>query len=112
MQCQKVKKKASMKFQRNSNTYFVEGVFDLLHQAAFRDTLGRSLYAPEYMLGKYTTEQLMHYIKNNYTTGRLALVGIGVDHDQLVAQAKQISPFSGAGIPENKAKYTGGVYSA
>lgn len=82
-------------------------VFDLLHKAAFRDTLGRSLYAPEFMVGKYTSEQLLHYMKTYMSAGRLALVGVGVDHDQLVAQAKQITPFTSAGVVNNKAKYYG-----
>lgn len=83
-------------------------VFDLLHQAAFRDTLGRSLYAPEHMVGKYSSEQLLHYMQTYVSAGRLALVGVGVDHDQLVAQAKQITPFTSSGAANHKAKYSGG----
>nr|KAG5713605.1 hypothetical protein BaRGS_024653 [Batillaria attramentaria] len=82
--------------------------YDLLHQAAFRDTLGRSLYAPEYMIGKYNSEQLLHYMKTYYSTGRVALVGVGVDHDELVAQAQRFHPFSSAAIAADKAKYSGG----
>jgi len=82
--------------------------FDLLHAAAFRDTLGRSLYAPQHMLGKYQPEQLLHYMKANYTGGRVALVGVGVDHDALVAQARQMAPFAGAAAAADKAVYHGG----
>ncbi|XP_076458999.1 cytochrome b-c1 complex subunit 2, mitochondrial-like isoform X2 [Babylonia areolata] len=82
-------------------------LFDMLHKAAFRDTLGRSLYAPEFMVGKYTSEQLLHYMKTYFSAGRLALVGVGVDHEHLVAQAKQITPFTSAGAVNNKAKYSG-----
>ncbi|KAK7506563.1 hypothetical protein BaRGS_00002038 [Batillaria attramentaria] len=93
---------AVLKSQPNAWTY------DLLHQAAFRDTLGRSLYAPEYMIGKYNSEQLLHYMKTYYSTGRVALVGVGVDHDELVAQAQRFHPFSSAAIAADKAKYSGG----
>eukprot|EP00916_Digyalum_oweni_P017939 GHVL01029766.1.p1 GENE.GHVL01029766.1~~GHVL01029766.1.p1 ORF type:complete len:456 (-),score=47.43 GHVL01029766.1:467-1834(-) len=93
---------ATLKAQPNVWTY------DLLHQAAFRDTLGRSLYAPDFMLGKYSTEQLLHFMKTYFSTGRLALVGVGVDHDDLLAQAKQFTPFASAAIANDKAKYSGG----
>ncbi|KAL8587809.1 hypothetical protein ACOMHN_021027 [Nucella lapillus] len=83
-------------------------VFDLLHQAAFRDTLGRSLYAPEHMVGKYSSEQLLHFMKTYFSAGRLALVGVGVDHEQLLAHAKNITPFTSAGAVGNQAKYSGG----
>ena len=85
------------------------GVFDLLHKAAFRDTLGRSLYAPEYMVGKYSTEQLLHFMKAYFSTNRLAVVGVGVDHDQLLAHAKHLVPFAAANIANDKAKYSGGM---
>jgi len=82
--------------------------YDLLHTAAFRSTLGRSLYAPEFMLGKYSSEQLLHYMKTYFSTGRVALVGVGVDHDDLVAQAKTFAPFASAAVASDKAKYSGG----
>lgn len=85
-------------------------MYDLLHQAAFRDTLGHSLYAPEYNIGKYHPDQLLHYMKTYFSTGRLALVGIGVNHDELITQAKRLTPFSSAAIAANKAKYYGGEF--
>jgi len=93
---------ATLKAQPNVLAY------DLLHTAAFRTTLGRSLYAPEFMLGKYSTEQLLHYMKTYFSTGRVALVGVGVDHGDLVAQAKQFAPFASAAVASDKAKYSGG----
>ncbi|XP_067670729.1 cytochrome b-c1 complex subunit 2, mitochondrial-like [Haliotis asinina] len=83
-------------------------LFELLHQAAFRNTLGRSVYAPEFMVGKYSPEQLLHYIKNYYTGERMALVGAGVDHDVLVNLAKKFTPFSSAGAASEPARYYGG----
>ncbi|KAL8558419.1 hypothetical protein ACOMHN_064766 [Nucella lapillus] len=83
-------------------------VYDLMHQAAFRDTLGRSLYAPEFMVGRYSPEQLLHFMKAYYSTGRLALVGVGVDHEEMVGYAQKFSPFSAANIAHDTAKYYGG----
>ncbi len=48
-----------------------------IHSAAFRDTLGRSIYAPEYMVGKYNTEMLLEYVQQHYTAENMALVGVG-----------------------------------
>ena len=89
---------------------FPPGVYDLLHQAAFRDTLGRSLYAPEYMIGKYSPEQLLHFMKTYISTNRIALVGVGVDHDELLTRAKSLTPFAAAEIANDKAKYHGGTF--
>jgi len=66
------------------------------------------MYAPEFMVGKYSTEQLLHFMKSHFSTGRLALVGVGVDHDDLCAQAKKINPFASAEVASDKAKYSGG----
>ncbi|XP_046361721.2 cytochrome b-c1 complex subunit 2, mitochondrial-like isoform X2 [Haliotis rufescens] len=83
-------------------------LFELLHQAAFRNTLGRSVYAPQFMVGKYSPEQLLHYVKNYFTGERMALVGAGVDHDVLVNLAKKFTPFSSAGAASELAQYHGG----
>ncbi|XP_076451696.1 cytochrome b-c1 complex subunit 2, mitochondrial-like isoform X2 [Babylonia areolata] len=83
-------------------------VYDLLHQAAFRDALGRSLYAPEHMVGKYSPEQLMHFMKSYYSTGRLALVGVGISHEELIDYSLKFNPFAAASIAHDKAKYFGG----
>lgn len=83
-------------------------VYDLLHHAAFRDTLGRSLYAPEHSIGKYSPEQLLHYMKTYYSSGRMALVGIGVNHDDFVEMAQHWMPFASAPLAADKAKYCGG----
>lgn len=81
---------------------------DLLHAAAFRDTLGRSLYAPEFMLGKYHPDQLTHFVKSYFSAGRMALVGVGVDHGELEELAQQFEPHATAGVPTEKATYHGG----
>ena len=50
----------------------------------------------------------MHFVKNYYTSGRMALVGVGVDHDFLVAEANKFTPFDSTGATGAKAKYHGG----
>ena len=101
-------KQTNLKAIHQSIHPFLPGVFDLLHQAAFRDTLGRSLYAPEHMVGHFSPEQLLHYMKGYFSAGRLALVGVGVDHCELMEQAKHFVPFCSADIACDKAKYSGG----
>ncbi|GFR86388.1 mitochondrial-processing peptidase subunit alpha [Elysia marginata] len=86
---------------------FVQCV-ELLHSAAFRDTLGRSLYAPDHMIGKYNPEQIAQYVKTYFSAGRLALVGVGVCHEELEELASNFEPYGSAGVPAEKAFYHGG----
>ncbi|RUS73720.1 hypothetical protein EGW08_018526 [Elysia chlorotica] len=81
---------------------------ELLHSAAFRDTLGRSLYAPDHMLGKYNPAQITQYVKSNFSTGRLALVGVGICHEELEELASGFEPYASAGSPIEKAFYHSG----
>lgn len=81
---------------------------ELLHSAAFRDTLGRSLYAPDFMVGKYTPEQVAQYVKTYFSAGRLALVGVGICHEELEHLGSKFEPFGSAGVPTEKALYHSG----
>ncbi|XP_005092343.1 cytochrome b-c1 complex subunit 2, mitochondrial isoform X2 [Aplysia californica] len=83
-------------------------VVELLHSAAFRDTLGRSLYAPDFSIGKFNSEQLLHYAKSNFGVGRLALVGVGIDSSELEALGEQFEPYASTGAPAQPAVYYGG----
>ena len=38
------------------------GVFELLHEAAFRNALGNSLYVEKYKIGKFSSEQVYVWI--------------------------------------------------
>uniref|UniRef100_A0A670KFY1 Ubiquinol-cytochrome c reductase core protein 2 n=1 Tax=Podarcis muralis TaxID=64176 RepID=A0A670KFY1_PODMU len=85
------------------------GVLENLHAAAYRNALANSLYCPDYVIGKITSEQLHQFVQNNFTSGRMALVGLGVSHSDL----KQIGEHflnirSGSGSAGEKAKYRGG----
>ncbi|KAH9513038.1 Cytochrome b-c1 complex subunit 2, mitochondrial [Bulinus truncatus] len=81
---------------------------EALHAAAFRNTLGQSLYAPEFQLGKYTPEQVLQYIKTYFSAGRLALIGVGVDQKTLEDLGRTFEPYKAAGIPSQPAVYYGG----
>ena len=50
-------------------------------------------------------------MSQNCTTGRLAVVGTGIEHDLLVQYAKQYTPTIGPGAVEVKAKYHAGMHS-
>lgn len=81
---------------------------ELLHNAAYRGTLGRSLYAPEHMVGKYTQEQLCGYVKNNYVQNRMALIGVGIGHDVLESVGNKLEIGSSSSASDEKALYCGG----
>ncbi|NXL99659.1 QCR2 protein, partial [Tyrannus savana] len=85
------------------------GVLENLHAAAYKNALANPLYCPDYRVGKITSEQLHHFVQNNFTSGRMALVGIGVKHSDLKKVAEQfLNIRSGAGASGAKAVYRGG----
>lgn len=53
----------------------------------------------------------MNYLKTYYSSGRMAVVGLGVDHDDLVEKASKFTPFSSSGVTPEKASYQGGRYT-
>lgn len=59
-------------------------VMELLHQAAFRNGLSRSLYAPRYNMGNLNSELLNEFRASNFTANNLSLVGTGVQHDAVL----------------------------
>ncbi|XP_059178404.1 cytochrome b-c1 complex subunit 2, mitochondrial-like [Physella acuta] len=81
---------------------------EALHAAAFRTTLGRSLYAPEFAVGKFTPDQVTNYVKTFFTSGRLALVGVGIDQQELEALGQELTPYKAVSVPQEKAAYQGG----
>lgn len=79
---------------------------DLVHRAAFRQELGNSIFCAKHHVGKLSPETLQHYVASNFTNGRAAVVGVGVDHQQLVGFAKTLQLENG---PEasTSSKYQG-----
>ncbi|XP_041831821.1 cytochrome b-c1 complex subunit 2, mitochondrial isoform X2 [Melanotaenia boesemani] len=85
------------------------GVIEKLHEAAYKNALSNSLYCPDYMVGRISSEQLHSFVEENFTTARMALVGLGVKHSVLRQVGEGLlSVRSGAGAPVAKAVYRGG----
>uniref|UniRef100_A0A182QP28 Peptidase M16 N-terminal domain-containing protein n=1 Tax=Anopheles farauti TaxID=69004 RepID=A0A182QP28_9DIPT len=80
---------------------------EALHKAAFRDGLGNSVFCPEHLVGKHSSETMQHYFAANCTTNRAAVAGVGVDHQLLVGFAQSLALESGAGS-ENKSSFNTG----
>ncbi|XP_036816613.1 cytochrome b-c1 complex subunit 2, mitochondrial isoform X3 [Oncorhynchus mykiss] len=77
------------------------GVIEGLHGAAYKNALSNSLYCPDYMMH--------NFIQNNFTSARMALVGLGVDHNVLKQVGEQfLNIRSGMGTAGTKAQYRGG----
>jgi Insulinase (Peptidase family M16) len=65
-------------------------VFDALYRAAFDDrTLGRPAIAPHYNVGRVTDLDVQRHVMATFSSPRIALVGVGVDHEQFVAAARR-----------------------
>ncbi|CAC5409591.1 QCR2 [Mytilus coruscus] len=85
-------------------------LMEMIHEAAYRDTLGRSLYSPFYHVNKFQPDQLKGFHSKMFTNDRMALVGLGVDHDQLVEEGKayvQGPNRGGSTVQTDKAVYHG-----
>ena len=81
---------------------------DLLHEAAFRDTLGQSLYCEPARLAQMTHTDVMDYMKLQFTASNIGVVGVGVDHGTLIDSIQDVEAY-GEGKTENKpAVYRGG----
>lgn len=63
-----------------------EVVFDHLHATAFQNQpLGRTILGPKENIASIQRDDLVGYIKQNYTADRMVLVGAGgIPHQQLV----------------------------
>ncbi|XP_063076678.1 cytochrome b-c1 complex subunit 2, mitochondrial isoform X2 [Engraulis encrasicolus] len=85
------------------------GVVESLHYAAYKNALANSLYCPDHREGQVTSEQMHAFVENNFTSSRMALVGLGVDHTILKQVGEQfLNIRSGMGAPGSKASYRGG----
>ena len=85
-------------------------LMEMVHEAAFKDTLGRSLFAPAHFIPKFNQESLLSFHNQHFSPDRMALVGLGIDHENLVAMGKKMgkkNPSSSAPSVE-KASYLGG----
>lgn len=80
---------------------------DLLHQAAFFQGLGNSVFCAKRNVGKIGAEDLHHFVSNNYTAERATVIGVGIDHETLVGYAKSLQLESKAPVA-SPSKYLGG----
>lgn len=71
---------------------------ELLHEATFVGGLGNSIFCPKHQIGKLSSETLQHYFANTCTTNRAAVVGVGIDHRELVGFAQSLHLENGAGV--------------
>ncbi|KAM4525253.1 cytochrome b-c1 complex subunit 2, mitochondrial isoform 1-T1 [Odontesthes bonariensis] len=85
------------------------GVIEGLHQAAYKNALCNSLYCPDHMVDYIESEHLHQFVQNHFTSARMALVGIGVNHAVLKQVGEQfLNIRSGTGTTGAKAQYRGG----
>lgn len=77
--------------QQEVDKQLEEVVFDHLHAIAFQaQPLGRTILGPKDNILSIKRDDLVSYIKTNYTADRMVLVGTGgVDHAELVKLAEQ-----------------------
>ena len=81
---------------------------ELLHQAAFRSGLGNSLYCAPHKVGSHSTAQLQTFVSKHFTSGRSALLGIGVNHANLAKFGELLNLEAGSGPADVASKYSGG----
>lgn len=82
-------------------------IVELLHQAAYKSALNRSLFANEASFGRVTADRLAEFREKNFTADRLSLIGIGVKHDYLIRAAEKYRFTSGSSTKQEEAKYLG-----
>ncbi|KAH6912853.1 Metalloenzyme, LuxS/M16 peptidase-like protein [Coprinopsis sp. MPI-PUGE-AT-0042] len=77
--------------QQEVDKQLEEVVFDHLHAVAYQgQPLGRTILGPKKNILSIKRDDLSNYIKTNYTTDRMVLVGAGgVDHSELVKLAEK-----------------------
>lgn len=77
--------------QEEVNKQLEEVVFDHLHATAFQNQpLGRTILGPKENIAGIQRDDLVGYIRQNYTADRMVLVGAGgVPHKKMVELAEQ-----------------------
>lgn len=69
--------------------------------------MGNSLFIAKYKLGKISSETLQHFVASNFVASNAAVVGVGVDHQELVEYAQGLS-FGNGEAKTGPAVYKGG----
>lgn len=83
-------------------------VLDLVHKAAYRTSLGNTIFVPKYNIKKLETEHLLYYVKQNFISDKAIISSVGVDLETLVQISDDLNLPSGNSTTAPKAKYYGG----
>ncbi|ODM87257.1 Mitochondrial-processing peptidase subunit alpha, partial [Orchesella cincta] len=94
-------------------------VLEMIHEAAWKNnTLGYPRFCEADAVEKVTREEVLKFMKTNYTPGRMVVSAVGVDHSELVDLSKEYfnadkATWNVEGVPavvpdESLAIYTGG----
>ena len=77
---------------------------ELLHKVAFRAGLANSLFCPSHKVGKHCSDTLNNFVAANLRADNAAVIGVGIDHDRLVAYAQKLALKAGqaAALPASK----------
>lgn len=85
------------------------GLVENLHNVAYKNALQNSIFCPADMVDRITPTMIQEFVQNHFTSGRIALVGIGVSHADLKQLGEQfLNVRGGRGSPIAQAKYRGG----
>eukprot|EP00054_Salpingoeca_dolichothecata_P029537 m.233071 g.233071 ORF g.233071 m.233071 type:complete len:441 (-) comp26501_c0_seq1:112-1434(-) len=86
---------------------------DQLHSVAFHRGLGRPLTCPLDRVGSITVDTLKSYRAETFTGARIAVVGAGVDHAQLVSGASSLNSLdAGSAIKTSSSFFSGEARTA
>lgn len=59
-------------------------LIEQLHKIAYRDSLRNSLLMPKFGVNQISSEMISEYWKENFLSGRIAVAGLGIDHNALL----------------------------
>lgn len=88
---------------------------EALHKAAFKGGLSNSLYCPKFSVGKHNHDDLIDYVRKHFVAKNTAVVGLGVEHADLINLVSEDLQLPGASSAKDQVKYIGGelhVYSS
>lgn len=81
---------------------------DLAHKAAYRNSLGNSVFLPKYNIKKLGSEHLQYYVQKNFTNNNAIISSVGVDLDTLTHLSEDLGLPNGEARNVPKAKVYGG----
>lgn len=79
---------------------------DLIHRASFAGGLGNPLYAPRFNASNIDGELLHAFRSKHFTNSRCTLVGVGIQHDNILRSAELVRLSQGAALSRPKSKFT------